>query len=127
MRDVLAFMLLAGVVSLAFFLAVRAPESDVFKILLGGMMTTGFAGVIQWYYGSSSGSAMKDEALAKTAAAQTETLAKTAAAQTETIQAQSTALAASMPAQVTTTNVDAGAGTAETVTEPAAPEEKRNA
>jgi hypothetical protein len=116
MRDVLAFMLLAGVVSLAFFLAVKAPETDVFKILLGGMMTTGFAGVIQWYYGSSSGSAMKDEALAKTTQAQTETIA-----------AQSSALAASVPAQVTTTNVDAGAGTAETVTAPAAPEEKRNA
>jgi hypothetical protein len=89
MRDVLAFMLLAGVVSLAFFLAVRAPESDVFKILLGGMMTTGFAGVIQWYYGSSSGSAMKDEVLAKTAASQTDTIA-----------AQSSALAASVPVPV---------------------------
>jgi hypothetical protein len=116
MRDVLAFMLLAGVVSLAFFLAVKAPETDVFKILLGGMMTTGFAGVIQWYYGSSSGSAMKDEALAKTTQAQTETIA-----------AQSSALAASVPAQVTTTNAGVGAGTAETVTAPAAPEEKRNA
>jgi hypothetical protein len=80
------------------------------------MMTTGFAGVIQWYYGSSSGSAMKDEALAKTTQAQTETIA-----------AQSSALAASVPAQVTTTNAGVGAGTAETVTAPAAPEEKRNA
>ena len=85
-RGFLAILLLGGVMALAFLLAVKAPESDTFKILLGGLMTTGFAGVIQWYYGSSSGSAMKDEALAKTSQAQTETIA-----------AQSQALASSAP------------------------------
>ena len=88
-RSLLAIMLLGGVMALAFLLAIKAPDSDTFKILLGGLMTTGFAGVIQWYYGSSSGSAMKDEALAKTSAAQTETIA-----------AQSQALANSAPVEV---------------------------
>ncbi len=107
-RSLLAILLLGGVMGLAFVLVLKAPDSDTFKILLGGLMTTGFAGVIQWYYGSSSGSAMKDEALAQTAASQTATIAE-----------QSRSLATSAPVPTTTTSVDARAGTAETVTEPA--------
>lgn len=85
-RSLLAVMLVASVLALMFVLGVRNPESDAFKILLGGVMTVGFASVIGWYFGSSSGSAMKDEALARTSQAQTETIA-----------AQSQALAASAP------------------------------
>lgn len=85
-RSLLAIILVVCVMALAFLLAIRAPESQTFNILLGGVMTVGFASVIQWYYGSSSGSAMKDEALAKTSQAQTETIA-----------AQSQALASSAP------------------------------
>lgn len=114
MRDMLAFVLVLSFMSMGFLLAVRAPESDIFKMLLGGLLSTGFAGVIAWYFGSSSGSAMKDEALAKTAAVQTRTIAD-----------QSAALASSVPATTTTTTTDAGAGTAETVTGPASPEDKR--
>lgn len=112
-RGFLAILLLGGVMALAFLLAVKAPDSDTFKILLGGLMTTGFAGVIQWYYGSSSGSAMKDEAMAKTAASQTETIAKQAVA--------TAALAATAPAAtVTTVTNDPGPPPTTTVkTEPA--------
>lgn len=106
-RSLIALVMIVCVMALAFLLAIRAPESQTFNILLGGIMTVGFASVINWYYGSSSGSAMKDEALAKTSASQTETIA-----------AQSQALASSVPAPVTTTRVDAHAGTAETTTAP---------
>ena len=74
-RGILAMMLVGSVLALMFVLGIRNPESDAFKILLGGVMTVGFASVVAWYYGSSSGSAMKDEALAKTSQAQTETIA----------------------------------------------------
>jgi hypothetical protein len=109
-RGLIAFVLILCVMALAFLLAIRSPESQTFNILLGGIMTVGFASVIQWYYGSSSGSAMKDEALANTAKSQTETIAS-----------QSVALAQSVPAPVTTTHVDARAGTAETTTAPVPP------
>lgn len=113
-RSILAILLVSAVIALMFVLGVRNPESDVFKILLGGVMTVGFASVVGWYFASSSGSAMKDEALAKTTAAQTETIA-----------AQSQALASSAPiaaaGPVTTTHVDAKAGTAETTTAPVTP------
>lgn len=111
MRGLIAFTLVLCVMALAFLLAVTAPTSQTFNILLGGIMTVGFASVVQWYFGSSSGSAMKGEALAKTATAQTQTIAD-----------QSQALAQSVPASAavtTTTSVDAKAGTAATVTEPA--------
>lgn len=100
-RSILAILLVSAVIALMFVLGVRNPESDSFKILLGGVMTVGFASVVGWYFASSSGSAMKDEALAKTTAAQTETIA-----------AQSQALASSVPAPVTTTHVDAKIGRA---------------
>jgi len=127
MRDMLAFVLVLAFMSMAFLLAVRAPESDIFKMLLGGLLSTGFAGVIAWYFGSSSGSAMKDEALAKTATAQTETIAKTAMAQTDTIAAQGAALAAAPPPTVTTTVTDPGPPPLTTTTTspaPAQPDDK---
>lgn len=85
-RDVLALGLVASIIALTFVLAIRAPESDAFKVLLGALLSTGFAAIIAWYFGSSSGSAMKDQAQADVLAKQTDVLA-----------AQSAALATSTP------------------------------
>jgi hypothetical protein len=112
MRGALALVMVTSVMAMAFLLAVTHPDSDIFKMMLGTVVGASLTPAINWYFGSSSGSAMKDEALAKTATVQTATIA-----------AQSDALANSVPASAaptTTTSIDAKAGTAETVTAPAA-------
>ena len=62
-------------VLLAFVLAFRpnVPDSDIFKVLIGGFMTVGFASIINFYFGSSSGSKSKDDTLNQIAAAATQT------------------------------------------------------
>lgn len=63
----IAILLVASVVCLAFVLAFRAPDGDMFKFMIGGLMTTGFASIIGFYFGSSQGSKDKDTAMAKIA------------------------------------------------------------
>jgi hypothetical protein len=60
---IIALVLIAAVVLLAFMLAVRDPGGDMFKFMVGGLMTVGFASVISFYFGSSSGSKDKDNAI----------------------------------------------------------------
>ena len=113
MRGALALIMVTSVMSMMFVLGITQPNSDIFKILMGTIVGTAFGSAMGFYFNSSSGSAMKDEALAKTATVANQTIAD-----------QSAALAQSVPATSTTTSVDAKAGTAETKTEPAAPETK---
>ena len=108
MRGALALVMVVSVMAMAFLLAVTHADSDIFKMMLGTVVGASLTPAINWYFGSSKGSAMKDEVLAKTATAQTQTIAD-----------QSAMLGNSVPATATTTSVDAKAGTAETVTAPA--------
>lgn len=71
-RAFLAVELATSMVVLTFVLALRVPESDAFKILLGAMLTVGFSSAIGWYFQSSAGSDKKDTTQAKV----TEELAK---------------------------------------------------
>lgn len=66
-RAFLAIELATSMVVLTFVLALRVPESDAFKILLGAMLTVGFASAIGWYFQSSAGSEKKDTTQAKVA------------------------------------------------------------
>lgn len=63
MPGVIALIMVAAVVILAFMLAVRDPGGDMFKFMVGGLMTVGFASIMAFYYGSSSGSKDKDNAI----------------------------------------------------------------
>lgn len=62
-RDVMALELSTALVALTFVLAIRAPESDAFKMLLGGMLTTGFSTAVGYYFNSSKGSDDKNKVL----------------------------------------------------------------
>lgn len=63
-QSVLAIALVFGIIALVFLMAFTGKtESDVFKVLVGGMMTVGFAGVVQFYFGSSQGSKTKDDTI----------------------------------------------------------------
>lgn len=68
-RDVMALELSTALVALTFVLAIRAPDSDAFKVLLGAMLSTGFASAIGFYFNSSAGSAKKDDTIASQSAA----------------------------------------------------------
>ncbi len=61
-RSALAIFLVAALVVMTFTLIFKTTpvESDVLKVLIGGFMTTGFASVIGFYFGSSSSSKDKD-------------------------------------------------------------------
>jgi hypothetical protein len=63
-RAFIAISLTASMIALTFVLALRAPESDAFKVLLGAMLTVGFTSVIGWYFASSAGSDKKDATIA---------------------------------------------------------------
>ena len=62
-KSAIAVTLIASMVAMAFLLAIRNPDSDIFKMLMGGLVTVGFASVINFYFGSSSGSKAKDDTL----------------------------------------------------------------
>lgn len=64
-RSFIAIILVLSMVGLTYILALRIPESDAFKILLGAMLTVGFASAIGWYFNSSIGSEKKDAAQQK--------------------------------------------------------------
>ena len=56
-RSAIALSLVAAMIGMAFVLVFRpsVPDSDVFKMLVGGLMTVGFATIISFYFGSSAG------------------------------------------------------------------------
>ena len=111
MRGALALIMVTSVFAMAFYLAVTHADTDIFKMMLGTIVGASLSPAITWYFGSSSGSAMKDEALAKTAQVQTQTIAD---------QSQALAQSAPVAAMVTTTTVDPGPpATATTTTRPA--------
>lgn len=64
-QSFIAVVLVLAMVTLVFVLVMRGsvPESDMLKMVVGGLMTTGFATIISFYFGSSKGSDKKDEAL----------------------------------------------------------------
>ena len=68
-RAFIAILLTISMVCLTFVLALKAPESDAFKVLLGAMLTVGFASAIGWYFNSSKGSETKDDKIMTLAAA----------------------------------------------------------
>lgn len=64
-QSFIAVVLVLAMVTLVFVLVLRGtvPESDMLKMVVGGLMTTGFATIISFYFGSSKGSDKKDDAL----------------------------------------------------------------
>lgn len=62
-KSAIAISLVTSMIAMAFVLALRAPDSDIFKIVIGGLMTVGFSNIISFYFGSSSGSKAKDDTL----------------------------------------------------------------
>lgn len=70
-RSAIALSLVAAMIGMAFVLVFRpsVPDSDVFKMLIGGLMTVGFATIISFYFGSSAGSKAKDDTLNQIAVA----------------------------------------------------------
>ena len=64
-QSFIAVVLVLAMVTLVFVLVMRGsvPESDMLKMVVGGLMTTGFATIISFYFGSSKGSKEKDDAL----------------------------------------------------------------
>jgi hypothetical protein len=66
-RAAIALALTFSMITLTFVLALRGPETDAFKVLLGAMLTVGFGSAIGWYFNSSAGSDKKDAVQAKVA------------------------------------------------------------
>lgn len=66
-RAFIAIILTLSMIALTFVLALRGPETDAFKVLLGAMLTVGFASAIGWYFNSSAGSDKKDTTQARVA------------------------------------------------------------
>ena len=63
-QSMLAIILVTAVIVLMFVLALTGKtETDTFKIMVGGLMTVGFASVIGFYFGSSAGSKTKDDTI----------------------------------------------------------------
>lgn len=73
-QSFIAVVLVLAMVTLVFVLVMRGsvPESDMLKMVVGGLMTTGFATIISFYFGSSKGSDKKDDALISKASTPTE-------------------------------------------------------
>lgn len=66
-RAAIALSLTFSMITLTFVLALKGPETDAFKVLLGAMLTVGFGSAIGWYFNSSAGSDKKDLIQAKVA------------------------------------------------------------
>lgn len=63
-QSIIAVSTVASIIILVFVLAFTGKaDSDVFKVLTGGLMTVGFAGVMGFYFGSSASSKAKDETI----------------------------------------------------------------
>lgn len=63
MPGAIAIVLILAVVGLAVMLALRDPGGDMFKFMVGGLMTVGFSSIVSFYFGSSAGSKDKDNAI----------------------------------------------------------------
>jgi hypothetical protein len=65
-KSMLAFLVVASNIAIAFVLIYRpgAAESDTLKVLIGGLMTVGFATIISYYFGSSQESTSKGQTIA---------------------------------------------------------------
>lgn len=68
-QTLIGVALVLAVIFLTFLLAFKAPDGDMFKMMVGGLMTVGFASIIGFYFGSSAGSKDKDAAMVKMAGA----------------------------------------------------------
>lgn len=53
-RAFIAIALVCSMIALTFVLALSQPQSDPFKILLGAMLTVGFASAIGWYFNATA-------------------------------------------------------------------------
>jgi CII-binding regulator of phage lambda lysogenization HflD len=63
-RSLLAIAVASAVIVLVFVMALTGKtETDTFKIMVGGLMTVGFASIIGYYFGSSEGSKLKDDTI----------------------------------------------------------------
>lgn len=63
-QSFVAISLIMSIIGLAYTLVFTGKaDTDMFKIMVGGLMTVGFANVIGYYFGSSSGSKEKDTAM----------------------------------------------------------------
>lgn len=68
-RDFIATLLIIATVVVIIVLIFRpiATDNQLLNVMLGGLMTVGFANVITYYFGSSSGSKDKDDTISKMA------------------------------------------------------------
>lgn len=64
-QSFIAIFLVISMVALVFTIAFmgKAPNDDTFKVLSGALATVGFATIVSFYFGSSSGSKSKDDAM----------------------------------------------------------------
>lgn len=73
-RDFIALMLVGALIGLLFTMVLRPvsiPDNAVTNLLIGGFMTV-VTGIAQFYFGSSKGSASKDDTINAIATAQAE-------------------------------------------------------
>ena len=67
-QSFIAVILVTAMVALMFVMCFHAvPDGDAFKMMLGGFVTVGFSSIISFYFGSSRGSAAKDDTINKIA------------------------------------------------------------
>ncbi len=60
----IANVLVLSIVGLVFALVLTGKQdTDVFKILVGALMSVGFTNIVGFYFGSSKGSAAKDDTI----------------------------------------------------------------
>ena len=60
----IANVLVLSIVGLVFALVITGQtDTDVFKVLVGALMSVGFTNIVGFYFGSSKGSQAKDDTL----------------------------------------------------------------
>lgn len=100
MPGFIAILNILAVVGLAILLAFRDPTGDMFKFMVGGLMTVGYSSIIAFFFGSSQGSKDKDAAMAKIAGGAPESPPATVPTVTPTAPVATAAPAKAMPAGV---------------------------
>ncbi len=69
-QALIALLLVVAMIALVFILALRkepVQDSDLLKIVVGGLMTVGFSSIVNFYFGSSKESATKGDTLSRIA------------------------------------------------------------
>jgi hypothetical protein len=62
--SIIALMLIASIVALVFLLAIMGhTDTDVFKVLVGALISVGFTNIVGFYFGSSASSKAKDDTI----------------------------------------------------------------